>query len=77
MKYMFLDGMVSLAGGLPHPSLFPFVCLEADIYTPEASLEQDVSSELMHVAIPKFATSPDDPVDLATGLQYCSCTCRV
>ncbi|KAF8915481.1 pyridoxal phosphate-dependent transferase [Mucidula mucida] len=29
MKYMFLDGMVSLAGGLPHPSLFPFAsCLQ-------------------------------------------------
>ncbi|KAK0225502.1 PLP-dependent transferase [Armillaria fumosa] len=33
MRYMAIDGMVSLAGGLPHPSLFPFVDLEANVYS--------------------------------------------
>ena len=69
-QFMTLNGMVNLAGGLPHPSLFPYVNLEADIYTPSASLGLDVSQDLQHVSISKFGT-PEDPVDLSSSLQYC------
>lgn len=72
VKYMALDDMVSLAGGLPHPSLFPFTNLTVSTYDPSVTLDscsggkpaatQDISVS----AIPKGA----DQMSLTDALQY-------
>ncbi|KAK7699928.1 hypothetical protein SLS64_011359 [Diaporthe eres] len=41
IKYMGYDGMISFAGGLPHPSLFPLEEAKFSCLTPEASLAGD------------------------------------
>ncbi|KAF9008144.1 aromatic aminotransferase Aro8 [Hymenopellis radicata] len=68
MQYMWEPGMVSLAGGLPHPSLFPFAGVEVDVYSPEADLSTNVSSDVIHVTVPKYDS--EGQVNLATSLQY-------
>lgn len=72
VKYMALDSMVSLAGGLPHPALFPFTNLTVSTYDPSITLDpcsggnpaatQDISVS----AIPKDA----DQMSLTDALQY-------
>lgn len=74
MRYMAIDGMVSLAGGLPHPSLFPFVDLEANVYSSNIDLHSTASRELIHLSIHKNDKNDGQAVDLATSLQYSPCT---
>ncbi|KAK0457241.1 PLP-dependent transferase [Desarmillaria tabescens] len=69
MKYMSVDGMVSLAGGLPHPSLFPFVNIEAEVYSPGIYTSES-DSELLRFNVHKNGRANGQVVDLATGLQY-------
>lgn len=38
LGYMHLPGMISLAGGLPHPSLFPFQSVSTSVYSPSTVL---------------------------------------
>lgn len=38
LSYMHLPGMISLAGGLPHPSLFPFHNVSTSVYPPLTTL---------------------------------------
>ncbi|KAK0481177.1 PLP-dependent transferase [Armillaria luteobubalina] len=73
MKYMSVDGMISLSGGLPHPSLFPFVNIEAEVYSPGIYLPSNTSdsnSELLRFKIHKNGRANGQVVDLASGLQY-------
>ncbi len=72
MGYMAIDGMVSLAGGLPHPSLFPFVDLEANVYSSNVDLHSTASRELIHLTIHKNDKNDGQTVNLATSLQYCT-----
>ncbi|KAG7446629.1 PLP-dependent transferase [Guyanagaster necrorhizus] len=74
MSYMAIDGMVSLAGGLPHPSLFPFVDLEANVYSSNVDLHSITSRELIHLTIRKDDRNDGQVLDLSTSLQYSSCT---
>ncbi len=73
MKYMSVDGMISLAGGLPHPSLFPFINIEAEVYSPGIYLPSNTSesdSELLRFRVHKNGRENGQVVDLASGLQY-------
>ncbi|KAK7039228.1 hypothetical protein VNI00_010133 [Paramarasmius palmivorus] len=70
IKYMHEPGMISLAGGLPHPSLFPYNELRLDAYTPDADLspgEPSVSSVTLHTA--KYAKE-DRTNTISANLQY-------
>lgn len=69
MQYMDNPGMISLAGGLPHPSLFPYAGLEVDVYSPEADLKSLVSSDFVRLSVPKYGD--ENQVDLSRSLQYC------
>ncbi|KAL3463467.1 pyridoxal phosphate-dependent transferase [Aspergillus heterothallicus] len=55
IKYMNVEGMISLAGGLPHPSTFPLQQATFDCLAPSASISSD------------SANSPDDIVSLTLG----------
>ncbi|KAF5341482.1 hypothetical protein D9758_013938 [Tetrapyrgos nigripes] len=73
IKYMREPGMISLAGGLPHPSLFPYTSLQLQVYAPETDLtqqqRQDASSSPMDISILKHP-SPGHPNNLSAALQY-------
>ncbi|GAA5865835.1 hypothetical protein JCM1840_006268 [Sporobolomyces johnsonii] len=70
-KYMKHEGMISLAGGLPHPSLFPFTEASIKAYPADAELSVDgpLPSNPVSLSIPKFA-SKTATTDLETCLQY-------
>ncbi|GAA5900164.1 hypothetical protein JCM5296_001475 [Sporobolomyces johnsonii] len=70
-KYMKHEGMISLAGGLPHPSLFPFTEASIKAYPADAELSVDgpLPSNPVCLSIPKFA-SKTATTDLETCLQY-------
>ncbi|KAH7015589.1 pyridoxal phosphate-dependent transferase [Ilyonectria destructans] len=73
IKFMGYDGMVSLAGGLPHPSLFPLEQVKFDCLTPSASLSNDrkVGSAVVDPLTLTVGrgSSPGD-LDLTQFLQY-------
>lgn len=73
VKYMAADGMVSLAGGLPHPSLFPFANITVEVYPPSTVLDplQPIKpiTPLDHLIIPRVS-GESDQLDLTTALQY-------
>ncbi|GAA6028362.1 hypothetical protein JCM8097_006994 [Rhodosporidiobolus ruineniae] len=71
MKYMMEPGMLSLAGGLPHPSLFPFASIDAVAYPPTADLSLDATpkSGLVKIDLEKYAPEPGQ-LDLNQLLQY-------
>nr|XP_031859235.1 uncharacterized protein CI109_005263 [Kwoniella shandongensis]KAA5526307.1 hypothetical protein CI109_005263 [Kwoniella shandongensis] len=62
IHYMSLPGMISLAGGLPHPSFFPLTSLKASAYP---------SSTVLDTAAP---TTPTDTVELDVPLHPSSST---
>ncbi|KAH8650026.1 pyridoxal phosphate-dependent transferase [Xylariales sp. PMI_506] len=65
IKFMGYEGMISFAGGLPHPSLFPVHNVSFGVSTPDHSAERlqlNVSNE------------QDSAVQLAKFLQYGNCT---
>ncbi|KAE9411327.1 PLP-dependent transferase [Gymnopus androsaceus JB14] len=71
IKYMGEPGMISLAGGLPHPSLFPFGEVNTKIYAPDADLQSTgcTPNSPVDVSIPKYA-SPSNKNTLSSALQY-------
>ncbi|KAH6657578.1 aromatic aminotransferase Aro8 [Truncatella angustata] len=65
IKYMAYDGMVSLAGGLPHPSLFPIHNASFSVSAPnpkEGNIELQISN------------NPTSTPPLSKFLQYGNCT---
>ncbi|RDW85519.1 hypothetical protein BP5796_03844 [Coleophoma crateriformis] len=72
IKYMAVDGMISVAGGLPHSSLFPFESVSLNSYPASAVLDAEnpkVPGDLDTWTIAKHPTS-EQPLNLATSLQY-------
>ncbi|KAL1743962.1 pyridoxal phosphate-dependent transferase [Schizophyllum fasciatum] len=71
-KYMTLDGMLSLAGGLPHPDMFPFRSVNVTAYdydTPLATVEDVAAVRTADVFVPKTADGAHS-TNLSTTLQY-------
>ncbi|POS68704.1 hypothetical protein DHEL01_v212903 [Diaporthe helianthi] len=73
IKYMGHDGMISFAGGLPHPSLLPLEEAEFSCLTPEASLAGDRkvgadNPDILTLTLGRGA-SPGD-LELSQFLQY-------
>ncbi|KAK7451732.1 hypothetical protein VKT23_012412 [Stygiomarasmius scandens] len=71
IKYMNEPGMISLAGGLPHPSAFPYSSLQFQVYSPEVDvvLESTDSAPLVDISLGKYS-SPDHTNSLSVALQY-------
>ncbi|KAH8094916.1 PLP-dependent transferase [Cristinia sonorae] len=83
-KYMGKPGLITLAGGMPHPDYFPFADISGNAL-PQNSYSVDASSrtsslswiwnifgskpKTIPVTIPKYPTASDQ-VNLATALQY-------
>ncbi|KAF3292981.1 hypothetical protein TWF132_004990 [Orbilia oligospora] len=85
-KYGAIPGMANLAGGMPHPSFFPFDSLSATALTPShftttlhtTFLQLLVSiKKPSHFTIPKFpppnSLDPSTDIYLARALQYGPC----
>ncbi|KAF3797529.1 Aromatic amino acid aminotransferase C56E4.03 [Colletotrichum gloeosporioides] len=73
IKFMGYDGMISFAGGLPHPSLFPLEEAKFSCLTPEASLAGDrkvgaENPDILSLTLGRGA-SPGD-LELSQFLQY-------
>lgn len=73
-RQMQRPGIISMAGGLPHPSLFPFVDANISVYPPNGDLSGPVppASDRMTLNFQKYPSSKGT-VDLSTILQYGSC----
>ncbi|GAA5843364.1 hypothetical protein JCM11251_002460 [Rhodosporidiobolus azoricus] len=71
MHYMTRPGMISFAGGLPHPSLFPFSEASITAYPPTADLSVDAApkSDLVPIDFQKYAAGKST-MDLNQMLQY-------
>ena len=74
VKYMNQDGMISLAGGLPHPSLFPFQEINVSAYKLSTVLNP-LSPETTPIETEPVIVSRDPkqctgPITLQTALQY-------
>ncbi|GAA5925167.1 hypothetical protein JCM10213_000550, partial [Rhodosporidiobolus nylandii] len=71
MHYMALPGMISFAGGLPHPSLFPFSDLSVSAFPANSDLSVDATptSNLTHIQLQKYAADKQQ-LDLQSVLQY-------
>lgn len=74
-QYMARPGMVSMAGGLPHPSLFPFNELALQVYPPSTDLSEGVPplGEQMTLSVPKYPSTKTD-ISLTSILQYGDCS---
>ncbi|BGP32416.1 hypothetical protein JCM10296v2_004197 [Rhodotorula toruloides] len=74
-NYMGRPGMISMAGGLPHPSLFPFNELALQAYPPSTDLSEGVPSlgEQTSLTIPKYPSAKTD-TSLTSILQYGDCS---
>ncbi|KAG5637783.1 hypothetical protein H0H81_003284 [Sphagnurus paluster] len=80
-EYFGRPGMISLAGGLPHPDYFPFSFLGAEVLTPDAYSSTTVKSsptssflstpkkKKLSFQVPKYPTKSGD-LNLALSLQY-------
>ncbi|TDZ37361.1 Aromatic amino acid aminotransferase [Colletotrichum spinosum] len=74
IKFMSYDGMISFAGGLPHPSLFPLESAKFECLTPTAPLSGDrhqhkgQSDDVLSLVLGR-GPSPGD-IDLTQFLQY-------
>ncbi|KAJ1308692.1 hypothetical protein OPQ81_004383 [Rhizoctonia solani] len=84
-KYWGMPGLVNLAGGIPHPSLFPYETMSAEVLPPTAFSVGDSGGILpwlwsafknkkskTQITIPKYANPEDGPsaIQLSTALQY-------
>lgn len=72
LTYMHRPGMISLAGGLPHPSLFPFQSLSTSVYHPSTVLDPAnpvPPSDGIPIDIQRKAT-PGNVSFLERDLQY-------
>ncbi|KAL4911473.1 hypothetical protein BDW74DRAFT_172932 [Aspergillus multicolor] len=76
IKFMGQDGMISLAGGLPHPSLFPLHGAKFDCLAPSSSMPDvdkgDAADDLIPLTLGR-GSNPGD-LDLTQFLQYGSGT---
>lgn len=69
-RYMGREGMLSLAGGLPHPELFPFQKLDVLVYDYNTRLAAgNTSIGTVDLSVPK-TKSASHATDLSTALQY-------
>ncbi|TDZ20063.1 Aromatic amino acid aminotransferase [Colletotrichum orbiculare MAFF 240422] len=74
IKFMSYDGMISFAGGLPHPSLFPLESAKFECLTPTAPLSGDrhqhkgQSDDVLSLVLGRGPLPGD--VDLTQFLQY-------
>ncbi|RDW93369.1 PLP-dependent transferase [Aspergillus mulundensis] len=72
IKFMGQDGMISLAGGLPHPSLFPLHGARFDCLPPSSSMPDvdngDLADDLISLTLGR-GSNPGD-LDLTQFLQY-------
>ncbi|WYZ44990.1 hypothetical protein EsH8_VIII_000306 [Colletotrichum jinshuiense] len=71
IKFMSYDGMISFAGGLPHPSLFPLEQARFDCLSPTAVLSADRDlngQDNLSLTIGRGASAGD--LDLTQFLQY-------
>ncbi|KAJ4264432.1 hypothetical protein NW762_005632 [Fusarium torreyae] len=66
IRYMRQDGMISLAGGLPHPSLFPLERAKFDCLPPLS--EPSIESSLASLGLSRDSDSGN--LDLTQFLQY-------
>ncbi|ORY23676.1 pyridoxal phosphate-dependent transferase [Naematelia encephala] len=72
ISYMSRPGMISLAGGLPHPSLFPFTALQAAAY-PSSTVLDTASPAVPHQSVKleiPYGASTSSPYSLTSLLQY-------
>ncbi|KAJ5689228.1 hypothetical protein N7462_003620 [Penicillium macrosclerotiorum] len=72
-KYYLIPNIANFAGGLPHPSYFPYDTLEATVARPQRlqpSTKDDSKAD--RVTVPKQSTQTDlsRKIDLSTALQY-------
>ncbi|KAL4738451.1 pyridoxal phosphate-dependent transferase [Aspergillus similis] len=76
IKFMGQDGMISLAGGLPHPSLFPLHAARFDCLPPSSSMPDpdkgEAPDDLVTLTL-RRGPGPGD-LDLTQYLQYGSGT---
>nr|XP_031859815.1 uncharacterized protein CI109_004663 [Kwoniella shandongensis]KAA5526887.1 hypothetical protein CI109_004663 [Kwoniella shandongensis] len=74
IQYMAKPGIISLAGGLPHPSFFPFSSVDATAF-PSSTVLDTVSpstpSESVSFSVP-LHKSPSSPYSISQALQYSS-----
>lgn len=71
LAYMRIPGMVSLAGGLPHPSFFPFHSLSASVFPPSTVLDTEnpkAPSESIDISVGRAASK--NKLEISSGLQY-------
>ncbi|THU79070.1 PLP-dependent transferase [Dendrothele bispora CBS 962.96] len=71
VDYMNQPGMISLAGGLPHPSAFPYNTVNLEVYSPDADIAptSTKAKTTMDISVTKDV-SPDRPNNLSVALQY-------
>ncbi|EIM84645.1 PLP-dependent transferase [Stereum hirsutum FP-91666 SS1] len=67
LQYMTLDGMISLAGGLPHPDFFPFNSVEVQAYKSNTRVDPDAPPpEYISLTVSDSAGAKE----LTDNLQY-------
>ncbi|KAL1730016.1 pyridoxal phosphate-dependent transferase [Schizophyllum commune] len=69
LQFINLDGMISLAGGLPHPSLFPFNSVHVSTYDSATRMATN-PSEIAKVDVCVEKQPSNHSTDLRTTLQY-------
>ncbi|KAI4520693.1 PLP-dependent transferase [Schizophyllum commune Loenen D] len=69
LQFINLDGMISLAGGLPHPSLFPFDSVHVSTYDSATRMATN-PSEIAKVDVCVEKQPSSHSTDLRTTLQY-------
>ncbi|KAJ5708901.1 Pyridoxal phosphate-dependent transferase major region subdomain 1 [Penicillium malachiteum] len=72
-KYYQIPGIANFAGGLPHPSYFPYDTLEANVARPQRLQPVTAGdSKPERVTVPKLSeiTDVQRRIDLTTALQY-------
>ncbi|TRM64742.1 pyridoxal phosphate-dependent transferase [Schizophyllum amplum] len=69
LQILHMDGMISLAGGLPHPSLFPFDSLHVSAYEPSTRMATN-PTEIAKVDVCVEKKPSSYSTNLSTTLQY-------
>ncbi|KAF5392412.1 hypothetical protein D9757_002328 [Collybiopsis confluens] len=74
IKYSEEPGMISLAGGLPHPGLFPFAKVDAQFYTPDSDLRSTELDSHIDASVVKYTSQNSLSAALQYGSSYGSST---
>ncbi|KAJ5176880.1 uncharacterized protein N7482_002757 [Penicillium canariense] len=72
-KYFTIPNIANFAGGLPHPTYFPFDTLEATVARPQRlqpSSKDDSKADRVIVPKESKTADPSRKIDLTTALQY-------